>query len=167
MARTFNRVGEPLHTESRPIIHNDQVSEEPEQLEEIFGLGKKKPKFQYVVGIGEGSSTNADMQLRDTLEKVIRRADTEKVTVKQGNAPGNLFAYKTAYYITFICTEDERKDIQNHVNNNIVNAPGRDQAARDALKDRIMWGRGKPINEELETPEQLEEAVNNWYKQEW
>lgn len=179
MARTFNR---GIESKRRPAsqIQNKQT-EEP--LEELFG---RQPKALFTVGFLPNVGIRIE-RVRDEVLKIIKSCKTKNVSAEYGNAPGHLFAHKTEYYIEFICTEDERKKIQSLVNNmslptlrSFKSLPLTDQAVKDEVKKMIVWGRGRYIKQAIEddslqqagqgqneTPAQLEEAIDNWYKQEW
>ena len=169
MTRTFNHSAEPEYNEPSQM-HDDQTGE---PLEELF----KKPKRLFTVGLAHSNWINR-ISVRNVVMNIIKSCKTKNVVLSSGNAPGRLFAYETDDYIEFICTEDERKKIQNLVNNmsvstlrSLATLPLKDQGLKDELKKIIMWSHGRSVNEafeddelwqvegqdQSEEPEQLEE----------
>jgi hypothetical protein len=139
---------------------------ESEQLNEIFGLGKKSKKKRYIVGItADTSRTVYTAELSDFIEKQLKK---KAEVVKLYRGP-RYFPYSMLRSFEFVCEEQEFERIKRYVLSTIrssdFTATKEYGAAADHLVNNLIkWGTLGAVKESIEVDDTLAES---WYLQEW
>jgi hypothetical protein len=161
----LNDAIESLVKQLRSKTESLDTEEEPEQLDEIFGFGKKSNKKRYIVGVVADSSRSVyTANLCDFLEEELRKVAED---VKPYRGP-RYFPYHMLCTFEFVCEEHEfervKRTILNKIHASDFTITREYSVDADRLvADLIKWGSLGTIRESVEDTALAE----SWYLQEW